>query len=257
MVLRANGARGAQDAPATSRAGRRRTSSTRRSRNAKPLPLRRMMVHHFLIFAPGRVDQAPGSCWGQSGFIGGRGEEHPIGKVSRVRHIALLPAALRDQQPPPRRQRPGLAPDRDGDEPLQAAEELLRAPPGLVRHRRAAQVDERPPSSASCSHGLNGMSYDVPGGGRRGSNFVEQEPLDVAATTRGSSAPYSHQHGGRQVPVAARASPATAACSKRPPTTARAKHIYNRIRPILHEPGPIGNGAYASVSGIPLARARS
>src|SRR3954464_15079472 len=32
--------------------------------HAKPLPLRRMMVHHFLVFAPGRVDQAPGSCWG-------------------------------------------------------------------------------------------------------------------------------------------------------------------------------------------------
>src|SRR4051812_18657059 len=51
-------------------------------RSAKPLPLRRMMVHHFLIFAPGRVDQAPGSCWGPTGFIGGRGEEHPSGKLS-------------------------------------------------------------------------------------------------------------------------------------------------------------------------------
>src|SRR3954467_12037651 len=55
-----------------------------RKPHAKPLPLRRMMVHHFLVFAPGRVDQAPGSCWGSSGFIGGRGEEHPSGKLSRV-----------------------------------------------------------------------------------------------------------------------------------------------------------------------------
>ena len=38
-----------------------------------------MMVHHFLYFAPGRVDEAPGSCWSGAGFIGGRGEEHPIG----------------------------------------------------------------------------------------------------------------------------------------------------------------------------------
>ena len=44
-----------------------------------------MMVHHFLVFAPGRVGQMPGSCWGQSGFIGGRGEEHPVRGVSRVR----------------------------------------------------------------------------------------------------------------------------------------------------------------------------
>ena len=28
--------------------------------NAKPLPIGKMMIHHFLYFAPGRVDQAPG-----------------------------------------------------------------------------------------------------------------------------------------------------------------------------------------------------
>ena len=27
---------------------------------AKPLPIAKMMVHHFLYFAPGRVDEAPG-----------------------------------------------------------------------------------------------------------------------------------------------------------------------------------------------------
>ena len=51
---------------------------------AKPLPNSKMMVHHFLYFAPGRVDQAPGNCWGYSGFFGGRGEEHPGGKPFRT-----------------------------------------------------------------------------------------------------------------------------------------------------------------------------
>ncbi len=46
---------------------------------AKPLPIAKMMVHHFLYFAPGRVDEAPGGCWSGAGFIGGRGEEHPTG----------------------------------------------------------------------------------------------------------------------------------------------------------------------------------
>src|SRR3712207_9401789 len=45
--------------------------------DAKPLPINKMMIHHFLYFAANRVDQAPGSCWGNAGFIGGRGEEHP------------------------------------------------------------------------------------------------------------------------------------------------------------------------------------
>src|SRR5262245_66561548 len=47
--------------------------------DAKPLPLAKMMVHHFLYFAPGRDDEAPGSCWRGAGFIGGRGE---IGRAS-------------------------------------------------------------------------------------------------------------------------------------------------------------------------------
>ncbi|HEX6584968.1 MAG TPA: hypothetical protein VF056_15315, partial [Thermoleophilaceae bacterium] len=49
--------------------------------NAKPLPIAKMMVHHFLYFAPGRVDQGAGSCWQGAGFIGGRGEEHPLGRT--------------------------------------------------------------------------------------------------------------------------------------------------------------------------------
>src|ERR687893_613018 len=58
---------------------------------AKPLPIAKMMVHHFLYFAPGRVDQGAGSCWGGAGFIGGRGEEHPLGGPQ-----VLLPKRGRD-----------------------------------------------------------------------------------------------------------------------------------------------------------------
>ena len=59
---------------------------------AKPLPIAKMMVHHFLYFAPGRVDQAPGSCWRGAGFIGGRGEEHPLGHPQLT-----LPKSSRDR----------------------------------------------------------------------------------------------------------------------------------------------------------------
>ena len=48
---------------------------------AKPLPIAKMMVHHFLYFARGRVDEGMGSCWQGAGFIGGRGEEHPLGRA--------------------------------------------------------------------------------------------------------------------------------------------------------------------------------
>ena len=58
--------------------------------DAKPLPIAKMMVHHFLYFAPGTDSPAPGSCWGKSGFIGGRGEEHPQGRFATP-----LPASTR------------------------------------------------------------------------------------------------------------------------------------------------------------------
>src|SRR5437763_6697827 len=48
--------------------------------DAPPLPITKMMVHHLLYFAPGRLDQGPGSCWPGVGFFAGRGEEHPDGQ---------------------------------------------------------------------------------------------------------------------------------------------------------------------------------
>ena len=65
---------------------------------AKPLPIAKMMVHHFLYFAPGTVSPAPGSCWGSSGFIGGRGEEHPLGRTA-TRDPGSEPRQVRDREP--------------------------------------------------------------------------------------------------------------------------------------------------------------
>ena len=51
--------------------------------DAKPLPVTKMMVHHFLYYTPGRVDPGPGGCLGGD-FLGGRGEEHPNGQFDGV-----------------------------------------------------------------------------------------------------------------------------------------------------------------------------
>ncbi len=219
--------------------------------NAKPLPLRRMMVHHFLIFAPGRVDQAPGSCWGSSGFIGGRGEEHPSGKLSRVRSSRSF------------RRRYGINNrTSDGRAPTwwltaMVMNHYKRPKSFYVRLRVWYVTGERrkslmPTVVGKCPHVLNGMAYDVPGGGRRGSNFVDKSrwtsPMNARILTAAS-----HQHGGAKYQ-----SLSSVTCHRRlfkaPAYYGRPSHIYNRIRPILHEPGPIGNGAYATARGIPLAR---
>jgi len=50
---------------------------------AAPLPVNKMMVHHFLYFTQGRDDGGPGGCLG-SQFLSGRGEEHPNGRFDAV-----------------------------------------------------------------------------------------------------------------------------------------------------------------------------
>jgi plastocyanin len=40
---------------------------------------------------------------------------------------------------------------------------------------------------------------------------------------------------------------------KAPVYHGRPNHVYNTIRPILHEPGPIGTGSYGTARGIPIA----
>jgi plastocyanin len=249
MVLRANG-RQAPKVPGYITGWAAQDIVDSKKRNAKPLPLRRMMVHHFLVFAPGRVGQMPGSCWGQSGFIGGRGEEHPVRGVSRVRTSRSF------------RRRYGIN-NRlpDGSAPTWRLTAMVmnhykRPKSFYVRLRVWYVTGERrkqmnPTVVGRCAHGLNGMSYDVPGGGRRGSNFVERGRWRAPYNARIVSA-ISHQHGGAKYQ-----SLRSATCDRRlfkaPAYHGTRRHIYNRIRPILHEPGPIGNGAYGSVRGIPLA----
>jgi hypothetical protein len=62
----------------------------------------------------------------------------------------------------------------------------------------------------------------------------------------------SHQHGGGKYQTLD-----SRTCKRRlfkaPVYHGPADHPYNTIRPILHEPGPIGTGAYATAKGIPIA----
>jgi plastocyanin len=219
--------------------------------NAKALPLRRMMVHHFLIFAPGRVDQAPGSCWGPSGFIAGRGEEHPNGKLSRVG----WPRSFRRRYGVNNRTADGSAPA--WHLTAMVMNHYKRPKSFYVRLRVWYVTGERrkslmPTVVGRCSQVFNGMSYDVPGGGKPRSNFIEKSswrsPLNARIVTASS-----HQHGGAKYQ-----SLTSVTCGRRlfkaPAYYGTSRHIYNRIRPILHEPGPIGTGAYSSVRGIPLAK---
>jgi plastocyanin len=216
---------------------------------AKPLPIAKMMVHHFLYFAPGRVDQGAGSCWPGVGFIGGRGEEHPLGHPQMS-----LPASSRGTHGINNRKDDGTAPD--WRLTAMVMNHYKRPKSFYVRTRVWYTTEKRksimPIVIGDCNQLANGMSYDVPGGGKKGSNFVDSSDW-VAPFSGRMLVASSHQHGGGKYHTLD-----SRTCQRRlfkaPVYHGTASHPYNTIRPILHEPGPVGTGAYATAKGIPVAK---
>jgi plastocyanin len=215
---------------------------------AKPLPIAKMMVHHFLYFAPGRVDQGSGSCWPGVGFIGGRGEEHPLGHPQMT-----LPKSSRGTYGINNRLADGSAPD--WSLTAMVMNHYKRPKSFYVRTRVWYTTEPRksiiPIVIGNCSQVANGMSYDVAGGGRKGSNYVNSSDW-VAPFSGRMLVASSHQHGGGKYQALD-----SRTCQRRlfkaPVYHGLPTHPYNAIRPILHEPGPIGSGAYATAKGIPIS----
>ena len=217
--------------------------------DAKPLPIAKMMVHHFLYFAPGRVDEGMGSCWRGAGFIGGRGEEHPLGHPQMT-----LPASARDNYGINNRKADGTAPD--WSLTAMVMNHYKRPKSFYVRTRVWYTTEARksilPVVIGNCAQLSNGMSYDVPGGGKKGSNYVNSSDW-VAPFSGRMLVASSHQHGGGKYQALD-----SRTCQRRlfkaPVYHGLPDHPYNAIRPILHEPGPIGTGAYATAKGIPIVK---
>ena len=216
--------------------------------DAKPLPIDKMMVHHLLYNAPGRAADERGSCWQGFGFIGGRGEEHPLGRTVRP-----APKAIRDRYGIVNRTRDGRAPE--WGLTAMVMNHYKRSKSFYVRTRVLYTTERRRPATpvviGTCSQLANGMAYDVPGGGLPGTDFVDSSTWTAPYGGRLLVAS-SHQHGGGKHQVLA-----SDTCARQlfdaPVYHGRPDHPYNAIRPILHEPGPIGTGTYATAGGIPIA----
>jgi plastocyanin len=218
--------------------------------DAKPLNNAQFMIHHFVTFAPGRVEERLGGCWNGLGYVMGRGEEHPSGQFG---HYA----------PPDRRAHygiPNMTPS--GAAPAwrllaMVMNHVKRPKRVYVRTKLWYTEEPREPITpvvvGDCSHMLNGMSYDVPGGGPKGSKLVHRSSYRVPDGFRGRILlAASHQHGGADYQLLS-----SRTCEREIFPRARAyygtkDHIYMRIRPILHEPGPIANGTFGTRQGVPV-----
>lgn len=218
--------------------------------DAKPLDNSRFMIHHFVYLADERVEESKGGCWDGMGYLMSRGEEDPSGDFSTW-------------SSPEQRARYGI-PNRtaEGKAPpwrlmAMVMNHAKRPKKVFVRTRIWYTTEPREPLTplvvGNCGHLLNGMAYDVPGGGKPGSEFADESTWTVPEGVKGRILlASSHQHGGAKYHTLT-----SETCDRRL-FRARAyhgapDHIYNRVRPILHEPSPIGNGTLRSERGVPIA----
>jgi hypothetical protein len=245
VVLRPNG-REAPRSPGYITAFKEQVLVDSKRPGAKPLPVRKMMVHHLLYFAPHRADQLPGSCFG---LIGLRAEEHPLGSFARP-----VPRALRSRYGINNRQADGRAPTW-----LLVAMVMnhYKRPKNFYVRTKVYYTTERRQSASlvvpgNCSSDVSGMLYDVPGDGSEGSDFVDDGRWRVPRGFSGRIVlAQSHQHGGAKYQTLD-----SRTCErglfKASAYYGSEGHPYNTIRPVLHEPGPVGNGTYATGQGVPI-----
>ena len=137
--------------------------------NAKPLPIAKMMVHHFLYFAPGRVDQGAGQ------LLERRRLHRRPRRGAPPRPAADGAARSAREYGINNRKADGTAPD--WRLTAMVMNHYKKPKSFYVRTRVWYTTEKRTPVMplviGNCAHLANGMSYDVPGGGRKGSNFVD------------------------------------------------------------------------------------
>jgi plastocyanin len=211
--------------------------------DAEPLPVSKMMVHHLLYFTGGRTVESLG-CLGPQ-FLGGRGEEHPDGQFA-----AIYPPSMRARYGVHNANAAGAAPE--WSVTAMVMNHYQRSKRFYVRtkvwYTTEPREDVYPATIGNCKHLLNGMAYDVPGGG---GTYTDRSTWTVPFNARilGGG---SHHHGG-----ATRQTLVSKTCNRglldAKAYYGAADHPYNTIRPILHEPGPIANGTFTSAQGLPVA----
>jgi hypothetical protein len=221
-----------------------------RDPDAKPLDNSKFMIHHFLFFAPGRIDDDLGGCWDGSGFMFGRGEEHPNGNFAM-----LTPPEQRARYGIPNMTAEGTAPNWRMTAMIM---NHVKRPKTVWVRVKFWYTDEprqqmTPVLLGDCSLVRLGMAYDVPGGGAPGSSYTRTTTWTVPDGFKGRMIlGFSHNHGGAKYQLLSNRTCGHDLFKSRA-YYGRPDHIYNTIRPILHEPGPIADGSFGSRTGIPIS----
>jgi hypothetical protein len=181
--------------------------------------------------------------------VAGRGEEHPDGDFG-----AFTPPEVRARYGITNRTAQGRAPA--WRLTAMVMNHVKKPKTVWVRTRIWYTTDAREPISpvvvGNCRHLGNGMAYDIPGTGGPGSEYVDESRWTVPAGLNGRIlGGASHQHGGGKYHTL-RSVTCDRELFRSQVYHAPPNHIYNTIRPILHEPGPIADGTFRTLEGIPV-----
>lgn len=94
--------------------------------------------------------------------------------------------------------------------------------------------------------------FDVPGGGKPGSNFATSSTITMPEGSRIVAAG-GHVHGGAKYLKMTQPECGGRQLVRSDPAWGRASHPFYRVKPVLHEPGPVNMSGTLSAQGIPVA----
>jgi plastocyanin len=205
-------------------------------RRGRPMPVRRVMLHHIVYKTAGRRDEV---CGGAQSFYG-TGEENetlrfPPGYGYRVRRRDRWRTGWMLMNHRARGQTAYI----EYTAWIETSGPLRSVTPYWVR-------------STGCARRRDPI-FNVPGGGPPGSTYTRSASWTVPRSGR-IVAGGSHLHGGAKELLLVRP-----ACGEQPLMASRPLyglpgHPYYRVLPVLHEPGPFATSWITSASGIQVER---
>jgi plastocyanin len=205
-------------------------------RRGRPMPVRRVMLHHIVYKNPRRRDAV---CGGHQSFYG-TGEENetlrfPPGYGYRVRRGDRWQTGWMLMNHRSRAQRAFI----EYTAWVETSKRLRSVIPYWVRATKCLGRDD--------------PIFNVPGGGAPGSTFEQSARWTVPRSGRIVAAG-SHVHGGSKSMLLTEPACEGRTLMASQPLFGLPRHPYYNVLPVLHEPGPIATSWVTSATGIPVAR---
>ena len=205
-------------------------------RRGRPMPVRRLMLHHIVYKNTSRSDPV---CGGKQSFYG-TGEENetlrfPPGYGYRVRRRDRWITGWMLMNHRGRRQ-------------VAYIEYTAR----IETRKRLRPVIPYWARVTGC-RGARDPIFNVPGGGAPGSTHTETAGWTVPRSGRIVAAG-SHVHGGSKEILLTQPTCEDRVLLTSRPLYGRAGHPYYNVLPVLHEPGPFATSWITTAAGIPVRR---